>query len=50
MPLEPDPDMVGEVVVVGKIEVWALELEDGKAGEGRRRGKKRGIFILLYRQ
>ena len=26
--------------VVGKIEVWALELEDGKGGEGRRRGKK----------
>ena len=27
---------------VGKIEAWALELEDGKAEEGRRRGVKDG--------
>ena len=50
LPLKPDPDMAGEVFGSGKIEVWVLELEDGKAGEGRRRGEKRGIFMLLYRK
>jgi hypothetical protein len=31
---------------VGKIEVWALELEDGKAGE-EGVGKKRDLYPLI---
>ena len=48
MPFEPDPDMAGEVGGGGKIEAWALELEDGKVGEGRRCGEeKRDIYPLI---
>ena len=48
MPFEPDPDMAGEVGGGGKIEVWAMELEDGKAEGGRRRElKRRDLYPLI---
>ena len=40
--------MAGKVGGGGEIEAWVLELEDGKAEEGRRRGvKRRDLYPLI---